>query len=51
MNCQTGDLLYFASREDCINISTSVCAGPWNFASSLSFGDRLPKCDSLPYSR
>ena len=47
-NCTT-DNIYTASKEDCIRISTTVCASPWNIAINFGYGDQLPKCDSLPH--
>ena len=46
-DCPNGDI-YTASREDCINISTGVCASLWNLAIKYRYGDRLPDCQGLP---
>ena len=46
-DCPNGDI-YTASREDCINISTGVCALQWNLAINSGYGDRLPDCHELP---
>ena len=45
----TTDNIYTASKEDCIRISTTVCATPWNIAVTLGHGHRLPKCNTLPH--
>ena len=45
--CPNGDI-YTASREDCIDISTSVCASLWNLAISYGYGNKLPDCQGLP---
>ena len=44
-DCDNG-LVYRASRDDCVSISTSVCAIPWQIASAV-FPDRLPDCYTL----
>ena len=49
-NCIT-DNIYTASKEDCIRISTTVCAYPWNIAIKFGHGDQLPKCNSLPHGK
>ena len=45
-DCPNGDI-YTASREDCINISTGICALQWNLAINYGYGDRLPNCQKL----
>ena len=46
-DCPNGDI-YTASRQDCINISTGVCALQWNLAINSGYGHRLPDCQGLP---
>ena len=46
-DCPNGDI-YTASREDCIDISTGICASLWNLAINYGYGDRLPDCQELP---
>ena len=46
-DCASGDI-YTSSREDCIDISTGICASLWNLAISYGYGDRLPDCEGLP---
>ena len=48
-DCPNGDI-YTASREDCIDISTGVCALQWNLAINYGYGDRLPDCQKLSSS-
>ena len=45
-DCPSGDI-YRASREDCIDISTGVCASLWNLANNYGYGNRLPNCQGL----
>ena len=45
-DCPNGDI-YTASREDCIDISTSTCALQWNLAINYGYGERLPNCQKL----
>ena len=45
-DCPNGDI-YTASREDCIDISTGVCALQWNLAINYGYGDNLPNCQKL----
>ena len=46
-DCTNGDI-YTASREDCIDISTGICASLWNLAINYGYGNRLPNCQGLP---
>ena len=46
-DCPNGDI-YTASREDCIDISTGICALQWNLAINYGYGNRLPSCEELP---
>ena len=45
-DCPNGDI-YTASREDCIDISTGICASLWNLAINNGYRDRLPICQEL----
>ena len=45
----TTDNIYTASKEDCVRVSTTVCATPWNIAVNFGHGHRLPKCNTLPH--
>ena len=45
-DCSNGDI-YTASREDCIDISTGVCASLWSQDINYVFEDRLPNCQNL----
>ena len=44
-DCSTG-LSYSATREDCLSISTGVCADLWDLGLRFNYG--LPDCYSLP---
>ena len=46
-DCPNGDI-YTASREDCIDISTGICALQWNLAINYGFEKSLPNCHELP---
>ena len=46
-DCLNGGM-YTASREDCIDISTGVCALQLNQTSNNRYGDRLPNCEDVP---
>ena len=48
-NCVNGEI-FTASQSECILITTAACAEPWRLAISLSYGDLLPRCDTLPES-
>ena len=47
-DCPNGDI-YTASREDCIDISTGICASLWNLAINYGFEESLPNCQDLSY--
>ena len=42
-DCPNGDI-YTASREDCIDISTGICALQWNLTINYGYGDRMRNC-------
>ena len=39
-DCPNGDI-YTASREDCIDISTGICASLWNVGIKYDYGDKI----------
>ena len=46
-DCPNGDI-YTASIEDCIDISTGICALEWNLAINYGLVESLPNCQDLP---
>lgn len=48
-DCST-NTAFLATREDCLRVSTEVCAPIWTLALALGYDEYLPNCDDLPSS-